>query len=100
MNSENEMENDLMQDDTYVNEKQQDQEADDSSIFDQPGATTNSTWVECDKCKKWRRLRGVVDTKKLPSKWYCAMNKNYPERSKCTAPEEDYDVPSTPESAT
>jgi len=41
--------------------------ADDSSIFEQPTGATNSTWVECDKCKKWRRLRGVVDTKKLPS---------------------------------
>jgi CW-type Zinc Finger len=56
--------------------------------------------VECDKCKKWRRLRGVVDEKKLPSRWYCSMNKNDPERSKCSAPEEEYDTNhATPESA-
>mmetsp|Transcript_1230 Transcript_1230/g.1577 ORF Transcript_1230/g.1577 Transcript_1230/m.1577 type:complete len:305 (+) Transcript_1230:381-1295(+) len=74
---------------------------DDASIYGQNDSRNNSTWVECDKCKKWRRLRGVVDAKKLlPLKWYCHMNKNDPERAKCTAPEEEYDTPSTPESAT
>ena len=67
------------------------------SIFGQTAGSTNATWVECDKCGKWRRLRGVVDAKKLPLKWYCSMNKNDPERSRCSAPEEAYD---TPESAT
>ncbi len=56
-------------------------------------APSNATWVQCDRCKKWRRLRGLVDSKKLnlPAKWFCSMNKNDPERSKCTAPEEEYD---------
>jgi len=71
---------------------------DEGSIFGQTIAS-NSTWVECDKCKKWRRLRGVVDEKKLPSKWYCSMNKNDPERARCSAPEEEYETPNTPESA-
>lgn len=45
-------------------------------------------------------MRGVVDEKKLPSKWYCSMNKNDPERNRCSAPEEEYDTNhSTPESA-
>merc|ERR1711933_443269 len=85
-----------------VDSVDEDYDRDGGSIFGQTTGTTNSTWVECDKCKKWRRLRGVVDTKKLPSKWYCAMNKNDPEHAKCSAPEEDYDDPSisTPESAT
>uniref|UniRef100_A0A7S4IG23 CW-type domain-containing protein n=1 Tax=Odontella aurita TaxID=265563 RepID=A0A7S4IG23_9STRA len=48
---------------------------------------------------QWRRLRGVVDAKKLPSKWYCHMNKNDPDRAKCSAPEEEYETPTTPESA-
>jgi len=49
---------------------------------------------------QWRRLRGDVDAKKLPSKWFCTMNKLDPERAKCSAPEEEYDTPSnTPESA-
>ena len=76
-------------------------EADGGSIFGQTTGSSNSTWVECDKCKKWRRLRGVVDEKKLPSKWYCSMNKNDPERARCSAPEEEYDITTnaTPESA-
>lgn len=72
---------------------------DEGSIFGQTTGASNATWVECDKCKKWRRLRGVVDAKKLPSKWYCHMNKNDPDRAKCSAPEEEYETPTTPESA-
>jgi hypothetical protein len=46
-----------------------DPDRDGGSIFGQTaGSAANSTWVECDKCKKWRRLRGVVDEKKLPAK--------------------------------
>ena len=102
-------------------------ERDEGSIFGQTTGSSNSTWVECDKCKKvrmiersmyrqaipleishhsvmacsnqWRRLRGVVDERKLPPKWYCSMNKNDPERARCSAPEEEYDAASTPESA-
>jgi hypothetical protein len=73
-------------------------EFDEGSIFGQTAGGPNATWVECDKCKKWRRLRGVVDAKKLPSKWYCHMNKGDPERAKCSAPEEEYETPATPES--
>lgn len=76
-----------------------DLDRDGGSIFGQTTGSSNSTWVECDKCKKWRRLRGVVDEKKLPSKWYCSMNKNDPERARCSAPEEEYETPHTPESA-
>ncbi|CAB9514488.1 CW-type zinc finger protein 4 [Seminavis robusta] len=72
---------------------------DGGSIFGQTTGSSNATWVECDKCKKWRRLRGVVDEKKLPSRWYCSMNKNDPERARCSAPEEEYETPPTPESA-
>ncbi|MGK3742207.1 MAG: hypothetical protein ACI8RD_004197 [Bacillariaceae sp.] len=74
-------------------------ERDEGSIFGQTTGSSNSTWVECDKCKKWRRLRGVVDERKLPPKWYCTMNKNDPERARCSAPEEEYDAAHTPESA-
>lgn len=74
---------------------------DESSVFGQTTGSTNSTWIQCDKCGKWRRLRGVVDVKKLPSKWYCSMNKKDPDRAKCSAPEEEYDAaPNTPESLT
>ena len=73
-------------------------EFEEASIFGATAGCSNATWVECDKCKKWRRLRGVVDAKKLPSKWYCHMNKGDPERAKCSAPEEEYETPATPES--
>lgn len=80
-------------------DKGADMERDEGSIFGQTTGSSNSTWVECDKCKKWRRLRGVVDERKLPPKWYCTMNKNDPERARCSAPEEEYDAAHTPESA-
>ena len=76
-----------------------DLDRDGGSIFGATTGQSNSTWVECDKCKKWRRLRGVVDEKKLPSKWYCSMNKNDSERARCSAPEEEYETSHTPESA-
>jgi hypothetical protein len=69
------------------------------SIFGQTTGASHATWVECDKCKKWRRLRGVVDEKKLPLKWFCSMNRNDPSRSRCSAPEEAYETPATAESA-
>ena len=69
-----------------------------SSIFGQTAGSSNATWVECDRCKKWRRLRGVIDARKLPSRWYCSMNKTDPDRARCSAPEEEYESPTTPES--
>lgn len=71
-----------------------------ASIFGQTQGQ-NAVWVECDRCKKWRRLRGKVDASKLPAKWFCSMNKTDPTRSKCSAPEENYDENHavTPESA-
>jgi CW-type Zinc Finger len=78
---------------------EEDLDRDGGSIFGATTGSSNSTWVECDKCKKWRRLRGVVDEKKLPTKWYCSMNRNDPERARCSAPEEEYDTLQTPESA-
>mmetsp|Transcript_3972 Transcript_3972/g.6265 ORF Transcript_3972/g.6265 Transcript_3972/m.6265 type:complete len:296 (-) Transcript_3972:287-1174(-) len=74
-------------------------EDEESSIFGQTAGASNATWVECDRCKKWRRLRGVVDARKLPSRWYCSMNKTDLERSRCSAPEEEYESATTPESA-
>jgi hypothetical protein len=47
---------------------------------------------------QWRRLCGVVNEKKLPLKWYFSIKKNNPERSRCSAPEEEYKTPNMPES--
>lgn len=85
---------------TTIGDDVQGASVDESSIFGQTTGSSNATWVECDKCKKWRRLRGIVDAKKLPPKWYCTMNRNDPERAKCSAPEEEYEAPVTPETLT
>jgi len=82
-----------------VVDKGMDAERDEGSIFGQTTGSSQFTWVECDKCKKWRRLRGIVDERKLPPKWYCTMNKNDPDRARCSAPEEEYEAAHTPESA-
>lgn len=31
-------------------------------------------WVQCDACKKWRRLPDHVDFQGLPSIWHCKLN--------------------------
>ena len=30
--------------------------------------------VQCEKCRKWRRLSEGTDPSQLPDKWYCHMN--------------------------
>jgi CW-type Zinc Finger len=85
--------------DPFMLDGDEDLDREGGSIFGATTGANNSTWVECDKCKRWRRLRGVVDEKKLPPKWYCSMNKNDPDRARCSAPEEEYDAAHTPETA-
>lgn len=55
------------------------------------GATSelSETWVQCDACRKWRRLSDgtVLDS---TTAWFCSMNAD-PARQKCTAPEESWD---------
>eukprot|EP00271_Cylindrocystis_brebissonii_P019423 TRINITY_DN5891_c0_g2_i1.p1 TRINITY_DN5891_c0_g2~~TRINITY_DN5891_c0_g2_i1.p1 ORF type:complete len:1826 (+),score=364.90 TRINITY_DN5891_c0_g2_i1:281-5479(+) len=43
-------------------------------------------WVECDSCKKWRRLTADSDTS--AGAWFCQMNPDTSKRS-CDDPEED-----------
>ncbi|CAL4952670.1 unnamed protein product [Urochloa decumbens] len=52
----------------------------------------NETWVQCDACRKWRRLSDetVLDS---TTAWFCTMNTD-PTRQKCTAPEESWDFKS------
>jgi len=35
--------------------------------------TKKEEWVQCDRCKKWRKLPSRVSAKKLPDVWYCEM---------------------------
>lgn len=48
----------------------------------------NVTWVQCNKCSKWRKVPGRIDQKDLPDVWYCIMNTWAPEYAKCSVKEE------------
>ena len=47
------------------------------------------SWVQCDRCQKWRMLPSNVDTSNLPDSWYCEMNTYDKARSSCDAEEQD-----------
>jgi hypothetical protein len=49
----------------------------------------NLTWVQCDKCEKWRMLPADVSEEDLPEKWLCHMNKFDVRNNTCKAPERD-----------
>ncbi|CAL9208234.1 unnamed protein product [Musa hybrid cultivar] len=53
------------------------------------GSDSSETWVQCDACRKWRRLseRSTLDT---AAAWFCSMN-NDPIHQNCGAPEESWD---------
>jgi hypothetical protein len=68
-------------------EEYSDEEADEQQARDE------ELWVQCDKCKKWRRLPDRTDATTLPSKWYCQMNGHDSGRNSCTAPEQEYGSP-------
>ncbi|XP_022764767.1 F-box protein At3g54460 [Durio zibethinus] len=49
----------------------------------------NETWVQCDACRKWRKIAGssMADAKVA---WFCSMNTD-PAHHSCTDPEEAWD---------
>jgi ERCC4-related helicase len=49
----------------------------------------NLTWVQCDKCEKWRMLPSDVSEEDLPEKWLCKMNLFDVRNNTCDAPERD-----------
>ena len=44
-----------------------------------------STWVQCDRCDKWRRVR--MSEEELPEQWYCELNDD-PAYASCDVAEE------------
>ncbi|KAJ1391522.1 hypothetical protein B484DRAFT_340809, partial [Ochromonadaceae sp. CCMP2298] len=32
------------------------------------------SWVQCDRCSKWREVAAYVDESSLPEVWFCSMN--------------------------
>ncbi|KAL8260186.1 hypothetical protein R6Q59_028139 [Mikania micrantha] len=50
----------------------------------------NETWVQCDACRKWRKLVDSQFTDSLAA-WFCSMNSD-PSHQTCKAPEESWDT--------
>ncbi|XP_039599784.1 uncharacterized protein LOC120522979 [Polypterus senegalus] len=50
----------------------------------------DQNWVQCDECRKWRKLPDGIDTSELPDNWYCHMNPDTQFRL-CSVPEEKED---------
>lgn len=55
---------------------------------DAAGAKEEGTWVECDRCGKWREVPDCYLP--LPEVWYCELNP-VEEYSSCDAPEQQWD---------
>ncbi|KAF3336839.1 F-box protein [Carex littledalei] len=51
--------------------------------------STNEMWVQCDACRKWRKLseKNIPDAS---SAWFCSMNGD-PRHQSCATPEERWD---------
>ena len=47
------------------------------------------TWVQCDKCSKWRVLLGEESEEDLPAQWYCELNSADKCNNTCQAEEKD-----------
>ncbi|XP_065868181.1 F-box protein At3g54460 [Euphorbia lathyris] len=50
--------------------------------------THNETWVQCDACRKWRKLNGVVPN--ATTAWFCSMNTDSAYQ-RCKDPQEAWD---------
>eukprot|EP01035_Chromulina_nebulosa_P017573 gene17573-23141_t len=65
-------------------------EADDNTQYDSnlpPEAPTE--WVQCDGCRKWRRVAWHIDIETLPEYWTCSMN-TWDENPSCEVPQDIY----------
>ncbi|KAF7137932.1 hypothetical protein RHSIM_Rhsim07G0066900 [Rhododendron simsii] len=50
----------------------------------------NETWVQCDACRKWRKLEDESLANDASTVWFCSMNSD-PLYMSCSAPEESWD---------
>ena len=48
-------------------------------------------WVQCDRCRKWRKLPLNINSSTLPDQWFCEMNRWDPKYANCNEPEEPED---------
>lgn len=50
-----------------------------------------TAWVQCEQCRKWRRVAWFVNSEALPDLWECTMNTWDPDNATCDAPQDSYD---------
>lgn len=50
-----------------------------------------TSWVQCEQCKKWRRVPWHVDAESLPDTWQCNMNTWDQDVANCEAPQDGFD---------
>eukprot|EP00978_Attheya_sp_CCMP212_P042737 scaffold265886_cov50-Attheya_sp.AAC.2 len=50
-----------------------------------------ATWVQCEKCLKWRKLPWHLDADLLPEKFFCENNVWNSASNNCSAPEDQWD---------
>lgn len=50
-----------------------------------------TSWVQCELCRKWRRVAWFVNSEALPDLWECHMNTWDIETATCAAPQDGYD---------
>ena len=50
-----------------------------------------TSWVQCELCRKWRRVAWFVNSEALPELWECHMNTWDLDNATCDAPQDGYD---------
>ena len=50
--------------------------------------SSNVNWIQCEKCKKWRKVADFVSMSALPDDWECKLNTWDPVYRDCSVPEE------------
>jgi hypothetical protein len=48
-------------------------------------------WVQCNRCKKWRKVPGQIDISVFPEKWFCHFNRWAPQYASCNVKQEEDD---------
>lgn len=54
----------------------------------EPVTAGTVNWVQCMKCKKWRKVPESINVSDLPDHWLCTMNSWAPAFAKCSVKEE------------
>jgi len=50
-----------------------------------------TAWVQCEGCRKWRRVPWHIDSESLPDAWYCRDNTWEVEKASCEAEQDVWD---------